>query len=90
MVYLVVLVNVSILYILYENIYILSFLFITAGRDGIKGEKGDSGRHGKILKYSIKDFFKMLSLLGDPGSAGFPGPQGYRGAKGEPGPKGMH
>jgi hypothetical protein len=28
---------------------ILSLFFsFTAGRDGVKGEKGDSGRHGKI------------------------------------------
>ena len=47
--YPVVLVNVSIRLERYnENGFIFIFFSFAAGRDGVKGEKGDGGRHGKI------------------------------------------
>jgi len=32
-----------------ERFYLLFFFSFSAGRDGLKGDKGDGGRHGKTL-----------------------------------------
>ncbi len=58
--YRAVLVNVSVVLLRYT---LIDFRFFIAGRDGIKGDRGDSGRNGKKLIYDRNNYLNTCILF---------------------------